>query len=302
MPNDRAWGRYVHGAADLRRTFAPIAFGELPQRRPARTALLVSANNKPYGKAFPYRLSAQFEPPYRAYRIAGLLHTRSHYDWRFFARMQMDTRSPIDLEIARDIGRFAPPQPLDDATRAALQLLRGWDGRFGPQSHAAALEHAIRESVFGDSEPFAAQLAALRSGGDGSNLRQDVFSALPYVATLDRSPWGYAGRVRVEYLLAPLHFGILDGPWLPGAGDEYTIHLQEPGLAQGFRAVWDVGDWDRGGIAIPSGESGEQGSGHYTDLTNDWTRGVLQPLSFTARAVAQDTANVLVLRPGRRSR
>ena len=211
--------------------------------------------------------------------------------------MQMDTLSPIDLEVARDLVRLSRTKPLDDAARPALQLLRAWDGRFGSQSRAAAIEHAIRESVFGDSEPFGARLAALRGSGDPSDLRQDMFSALPYIATLDTPPWGYAGRVRIEYLLSPLHFNFLDGPWLPGAGDEYTIHLQEPGLAQGFRAVWDVGNWDRGGIAIPSGESGEQGSGHYTDLTKDWARGVLRPLPFTPRAVAQDAANVLVLRP-----
>jgi penicillin G amidase len=293
VPNDPAWGRYVHQAADLRQAFAPIAFGALPKRRPARNALLVSANNKPYGENFPYRLSAQFEPPYRAYRIATLLHARSRYDWRFFARMQMDTLSPIDLEVARDIVRLNRTQPLDDAARRTLHLLRGWDGRFTPQSRAAAVEHAIRESVFGDVQALGSQLAGL--GGSGApELRQDAVAALPYS---DTPPWGYAGRVRIEYLLAPLHFSFLDGYWLPGAGDEYTIHLQEPGMAQGFRAVWDVGDWDRGGIAIPSGESGEQGSGHYTDLTRDWTRGVLWPLPFTAAAVARDAANVLVLQP-----
>jgi penicillin amidase len=295
VPHDPAWGRYVHPDGDLPKQFAPIAFDDLPHGGPARNALLVSANNKPYAKNFPYRLSAQFEPPYRAYRIATLLHTRSQYDWRFFARMQMDTLSPIDLEIAHDIARLRPTQPLDDAARQDVQLLRGWDGRFGTQSRAAALEHALRESIFGDSEEFGAQLAALR--GDAPDLRDDVFAALPYVATLGTPAWGSAGRVRVEYLLSPLHFGFLDGSWLPGAGDEYTIHLQEPGLAQGFRAVWAVGDWDRGGIAIPSGESGEQGSGHYTDLTRDWTRGVLRPLPFSHTAIERDTTNVLVLQP-----
>jgi penicillin amidase len=302
LPNDPAWGRYVHQASDLRRTFSPIAFDELPKRNPARNALLVSANNKPYGKNFPYRLSAQFQPPYRAYRIAALLHGRSRYDWRFFARMQMDTLSPIDLEIARDIVRFNPAQPLDDNARGALQLLRTWDGRFTSPSRAAALEHAIRESVFGDSDALDARLAALKGGGDAPDLRQDVVEALPYVASLGTPPWGSAGRVHIEYVLSPLHFGFLDGSWLPGAGDEYTIHLQEPGMAQGFRAVWDVGEWDRGGITIPSGESGEQGSGHYSDLTRDWMRGVLRPLPFTAAAVARDAANVLVLQPWERVR
>ena len=94
-----------------------------------------------------------------------------------------------------------------------------------------------------------------------------------------------------------MNFGFLDGAWLPGAGDEYTIHLQEPGVAQGFRAVWDVGKWDRGGISIPSGESGEPGSGHYTDLTRDWVAGTLKPLPFSRAAVDANAARVLTLRP-----
>jgi penicillin amidase len=273
----------------------------LPNRAPARNELLVSANNKPYDAGYPYRLSAQFQPPYRAYRIATLLHAHSNYDWRFFARMQMDTLSPIDLEIARDIVRSATTEPADAATRQSVQLLRDWDGRFESQSRAAAIEHAVRESVFGDSDAFAGRLASLRDDGSPSNLSQDMFALLPYVAP-DAAPWGDAGRVHVEYLLSPLHFGLLDGAWLPGEGDEYTIHLQEPGLAQGFRAVWDVGDWDRGGIAIPSGESGEPGSGHYTDLTRDWTQGVLRPLPFSRAAIARDARDVLVLQPSTRTR
>lgn len=297
VPTDPAWGRYVHPAADLRQTYAPIPFDELPNVSPGRRGVLVSANNKPYENSYPYRLSAQFEPPYRAYRIATLLHSRSRYDWHFFARMQMDTLSPIDAEIARDIARLQRPEPVDDASRRTLQLFRTWDGRFAPQSRAAALEHAVRESLFGDAEPFGAQLAALRGDRGAPEMRQNLSGVLPYAAALDTPPWRLAGRVRIEYLLSPLHFGFLDGSWLPGAGDEYTIHLQEPGMAQGFRAVWDVGDWNAGGIAIPSGESGEQGSGHYTDLTADWTRGVLRPLPFSAKAVARNAVDVLVLQP-----
>ena len=117
------------------------------------------------------------------------------------------------------------------------------------------------------------------------------------ISHFDGRAWGEAGGMRIEHVLAPMHFTFLDGAWLPGAGDEYTIHLQEPGLAQGFRAVWDLGDWERGGIAIPSGESGEPGSGHYTDLTRDWIAGVLQPLPFGDAGLRRNAAATLVLLP-----
>jgi penicillin amidase len=88
---------------------------------------------------------------------------------------------------------------------------------------------------------------------------------------------------------------LLRGATLPGDGDEYTIHLQEPGFAQGFRAVWDVGNWDAGGILLPSGESGEPGSGHYDDQALPWIRGTLTHLPFTPRAVARATVHTLTL-------
>jgi penicillin amidase len=283
VPDDPAWGRYVHPARELRSAIPPIPFDRLPHRDPARRAILVSANNKGYKPGYPYRLSAQFEPPYRAYRIAALLRSRAKYDVAYFARMQLDTLSPIDLRIARGIAGAGRDYHLgDDAD--ALRALRRWDGRYAPDSRAAALEHALRDALYGDAQV----LDAPRD--------RDVGGALAF-AGRERRRWREAGATRIQHPLAPMNFSFLNGALLPGAGDEYTIHLQEPGFAQGFRAVWDAGDWDSGGIAIPSGESGEPGSGHYTDLTRDWIEGALPSLPFSRAAIERNASTVLVLRP-----
>ena len=286
VPDDPAWGRYLHRARDLRLRFAPLPFAQLPGRGAARDTILVSANNKIYGTGYPHRLSAQFEPPYRAYRIAELLRARRRYDAEYFERMQLDTLSPIDLEIARDIVRFAGAHPASDSAAEASRLLARWDGRYEPSSRAAALAHALRLALYGQAPPFIAPR------GD-----RDLGETLPLFALGERRAWGNAGGMRIQHVLAPMNLPFLDGAWLPGAGDEYTIHLQEPGFAQGFRAVWDVGDWDRGGIAIPSGESGEPGSAHYTDLTRAWVSGSLQPLPFTRAAIERSASSVIILRP-----
>lgn len=297
VPNDPAWGRYVHPARDLHESFAPIPFTRLPASEPSRDAVLLTANNKPYGARYAYRLSAQFQPPYRAFRIAQLLRARGRYDARYFAAMQLDTLSPIDLEIARDVLRTAREHSAASDGEAIGALAR-WDGRFNAQSRTAALEHEVREALLQDGPGFSARLAALRGESNAVfGFDRDVESALSLVAFGERAPWRQAGGTRVEHFLAPMHFGFLNGDWLPGAGDEYTIHLQESGFAQGFRAVWDLCDWDRGGIAIPSGESGEPGSGHYTDLTRAWISGRLDPLPFGAAAIRAAARHVLVLRP-----
>lgn len=298
VPDDPAWGRYVHLARDLRETFAPIPFARLPGRLPSRDTILVTANNKAYEPAYPYRLSAQFGAPYRAYRIAQLLHSRARYDAGYFSQMQLDTLSPIDAEIARDVVRFARTHSSSDVSEEALAMLGRWDGRFAPESRAASLEHALRSAVLDQDPAFEQRLNQLRSDPAAPlDLERDLLGMFRFFAVRERRPWGDAGSMRIEHLLAPMNLPFLDGARLPGEGDEYTIHLQEPGLAQGFRAVWDVGDWDAGGIAIPSGESGEPGSGHYTDLTRDWVKGKLQPLPFSKAAVNRETAGILVLKP-----
>lgn len=286
VPDDPAWGRHLHRARDLRLSFAALPFAQLPGRDAAGDAILVSANNKVYGRDYPYRLSAQFEPPYRAYRIAELLRARRRYDAEYFKQMQLDTLSPIDLEIAHDIVRFAGAHPTSESAAEAARVLARWDGRYEPSSRAAALAHALRLALYGPALPFVAPRG-----------ERDLDETLPLFALRERRMWGNAGGMRIQHVLAPMNFPFLNGAWLPGAGDEYTIHLQEPGFAQGFRAVWDVGDWDRGGIAIPSGESGEPGSAHYTDLTRAWVAGSLQPLPFSRPAVKRSASSELILRP-----
>lgn len=283
VPNDPAWGRYVHRAGDLRITFPAVEFARLPARGAARDGILLTANNKPYGYGYPYRLSAQFEPPYRAYRIAQLLRSRVRYDAAYFAQMQLDSLSPIDLEIARDVARVARAYSVSRSDIETVTLLGRWDGRYEPDSRAAALEHALRLALFGLKPPPA-------------DFQRKLRDALP-LAVDQSAVWGNAGGTRIEHPLAPMNFAFLNGAWLPGAGDEYTIHLQEPGFAQGFRAVWKVGDWDRGGISIPSGESGEPGSEHYTDLTLAWVDGRLQSLPFSRSAIRQNASSVLMLQP-----
>lgn len=297
VPADPAWGRYVHPARELGKTFAPVPFARLPNAAPSRDAVLLAANNKPYGARYHYRLSAQFQPPYRAFRIAQLLGKRSFYDAAYFEAMQLDTLSPIDLEIARDVLRLTRGRS-DRAKSEAIEALSRWDGRFAPQSRMAAFAHALRQALLQEGPTFNVRLAALRGASDTAlGFARDLDAALSLAEFRETSPWLKAGGTRVEHLLAPLHFGFLNGDWLPGAGDEYTVHLQEPGFAQGFRAVWDLTDWDHGGIVIPSGESGEPGSGHYTDLTSAWISGRLDPLPFSPKAVRANAVDILLLRP-----
>lgn len=294
VPLDPAWSRYVHPARELRSVYGEIPFERLPETAPSRDGVIVSANNKMYGPGYAYRLSATFDPPYRAYRVAQLLRNRRRYDAGWFANMQLDTVSPVDAEFAR----LASAQGADrdePGFERVTRALSAWNGSFSRRSREATIEHAVRIRLEADSPSLFALLERLRAGND-TDAEADVRGALYYASTLSQ-PWGRAGAVRVEHPLAPMRFGFLNGATLPGDGDEYTIHLQEPGFSQSFRAVWEPGNWDAGGIAIPSGESGEPGSGHYDDLSGAWIAGRLEPLPFGNAAVRAATRERLLLEP-----
>ena len=292
VADDPAWGRYIHDAQDLRSRYDAVPFGSLPSTIPSRTALIVSANNKMYGAGYRYRLSPMFAPPYRAYRIASLLHDRSTYDAAYFARMQLDAQSPADAEFAHRLASYARAHA-DVLPKDVVKRLAQWNGVFAPQSHAATLAHELREEAETASvSPYAAFDALRRR-----EPPEEIIDAMrdPFLNAARTPAWGSAGAVDVFHPFGPIGFPFLNGSQFPGDGDEYTIHVQTPTLSQSFRAVWDTGNWERGGLSIPNGESGEIGSSHYNDLSPSWIEGELRPLPFSDAAVRRAAAETLLL-------
>jgi acyl-homoserine lactone acylase PvdQ len=155
--------------------------------------------------------------------------------------------------------------------------------------------HALREAVERDGVSPDAPFDALRAASPSPQVLQD----LTYAANddVDTQRWGSAGKVGVLHPFGPIGFPFLDGATMPGDGDEYTVRVQTNDLTQSFRAVWEAGDWENGGVSIPSGESGEIGSSHYDDLAEAWIRGRMESLPFSDDAVRRATRETLLLSP-----
>jgi hypothetical protein len=204
---------------------------------------------------------------------------RASYDAGYFQAMQLDTFSPIDMEIVRDL----------DAKQ-----LRVWNGRFDPDSRLASAVYELRTDLESENTSLAMLMTRLRDPEERTAIRLSSQGFLYYNA-LSRRPWGQQGAVDVENPLSPMWYGFLRGRSLPGDGNDYTIRLQETGFAQGFRAVWDTRNWDAGGISIPTGESGEVGSRYYDDAAASWIAGTLEPLPFSTKAITHATVHVLTL-------
>lgn len=271
IPDDPLWARAIHPASDLTKSYPALPFDALPNVPPSRDGIVWTANNKMYGAGYPYQLSPQFAPPYRAYRIATMLRARQKYDVAYFTAMQMDALSIPEHELA---GYF--------------KQLRTWDGRFVPNSVDATSAYTIRRELV-------RQRGDIQSGVLAARNDRGIIASLTLPAS--PQPWSQAGAVIVKHPLSALGFSFLNGTTFAGDGDAFTVHVQNNGFSQSFRAVWDVGNWDGGGIVIPQGESGQPGSPHYTDEAGDWIAGRLLPLPYSADAVRRATVQVQTLEP-----
>ncbi|MEO6834447.1 MAG: penicillin acylase family protein [Candidatus Tumulicola sp.] len=283
IPNDPLWARWFHPASDLAKRYGSVPFARLPKIGPSQNAVLWTSNNRMYAAGYPLRLSPQFAAPYRAYRVAQLLRAQSKYDVAYLTRMQMDVVSLPERELARELAPAV--RPVDSAAGNALA---SWDGEMSGNSTTATLAQALRLQVTSHvKDRMQAELAIARRSPNALHV-----SPLP-----PADPWSTAGAITPLHAFSSLGINFLDGTPLPGYGDAFTVHVQYPGYSQSFRAVWDVGNWDAGGITLPQGESGEPGSGHYTDQAGAWIAGRLWPLPFSDAAVERTAAQRETLAP-----
>ena len=283
IPNDPVRARWIHAASDLTRSYPPIPFSALPKVAPSRDAVVWSANNKMFGRGYPFELSPQFAPPYRAYRIAQLLRARQRYDVAYFARMQLDVLSLPERELAHDL---APAIGRNEATIG--EALARWNGEMDGDSTTATVIEGLRWYM---TDGHTGRMPTLLAAG----VTGDMLGTI--AAPPSPAPWRIVGAVTVRHPLASLGVKFLNGTTLPGYGDSFTLHVQYPSYSQSFRAVWDVGNWDAGGITLPQGESGQPGSGHYTDEAAEWIAGRLLPLPFSDAAVQRAAVHRETLSP-----
>ena len=298
IPADPLWGRRFHSGAALAKHYGVVPFSMLPHVAPSRSTIAWTANNEMYAPGYPLRLSAQFAPPYRAYRIATLLRARlragKKFSIAYFARMEMDVYSPAELAFARIAAHHAWRRNFGAEARL-LAALRSWNGEVAPDSLGATAAVTLRRALVQlTQQPFMTDAMSERLGAT-----PELGNALQLAARARRKivPWSVAGAVTVRHPLAALGARFLDGSRFAGDGDAFVIHVQRQGFSQSFRAVWEPGNWDRGGITIPQGESGEPGSPWYTDESGAWVAGKLLPMPWNRAAVRAATRFTLTLAP-----
>ena len=327
IPDDASWGLSTSAGATLpTKPLTYVPFAQLPHIVASRTALAISANNLSYGAGYPYRLSAYFSPPYRAAEIARSLQAQPKVDITVSRTIQADTMSPAELEFARlcVAALHKSGADRDPDVAPSYAALASFNGRFAPNSRGATVIQRVRfvatrdliashlsaataVNYLRDGPAFVTLMRALRERPRGwfphddpdAFLVASVRSAVVLFGGKDavQTPYGSAYAVLTQHPFSVFHFHFWDGPSFPGSGGSYAPAVQAIALAQSFRAVWDVGAWDAGGIDLPLGESGEPGSPHYTDAVPAWLNHGLTPLPFSDAAVAHAAVGTLTLTP-----
>jgi len=128
-----------------------IPFAELPHTLNPARGYIATANNQQVPASFPYLISTDWAAPYRAQRIIQLIEATSQHTLDDMAAMQADVVSLQARELLPALTSIAPN---DEQQRAALDLLKGWDGSMNGDSAAAAVYaayyQALPEAVFAD--------------------------------------------------------------------------------------------------------------------------------------------------------
>lgn len=104
-----------------------IPYEELPYSYNPPRGFIATANNKVIGDDYPYRISEEWDPGYRAARITEMLAANDRMDVAASAAIQADTFSPPAAEMAPYLTAIEP----DTAEEAkVIDLLKNWDYHF----------------------------------------------------------------------------------------------------------------------------------------------------------------------------
>lgn len=181
-----------------------IPFDELPARFNPAEGYIVTANNRITGDDYPYLLSGEWQPPYRARRIADLIAASAPLDLAANARIQNDT---VSLMARRFLDRALPlvhDAPAVDHSLYALALrrLQQWDGdarpeRVAPTIYFGWLVSFTRAAM---AQALGADLAGELLGGEKleqfpTNPFQEIGNELA-VRWLEEEPPAWVGDVR----------------------------------------------------------------------------------------------------------
>jgi len=310
-----------------------IPFDKLPHQYDPPGGIIVTANQRVSGNAYPYFLTHLWAQPYRARRIFDLLSQKQKLTADDFRRILGDTYTIAGGIFAREAVKIMRGQTMDDKMRQSLASFADWDGRLDADSRVApivaqmriafrqrVLKAALGEELFktfvwpnvdilidrviseqpGEWLPqeFKSYSDLLRASY--ADARQALTKSLG--ADESKWTWGAMSPARFSHPLAPApfigaQFTIVP---FPQAGTPFLLGATvNVGAQVSMRLIADPGDWDKTQHGIALGQSGLPSSSHWNDQLADWRAVTPRAFPFSKAAIAKATKETLTLEPAK---
>lgn len=132
-----------------------IPFEELPHAYNPEAGYVATANNRVVGDDYPYMLSNDWAPPYRAERIVQMIEEMSSNG----EKLSVDDMAAIQADrFSAQVSDLLPflltVEPQDDRQKRALDYLQQWQGELAPASVATSIYEAwmlhLERNLFAD--------------------------------------------------------------------------------------------------------------------------------------------------------
>jgi penicillin amidase len=309
---------------------------KLPHSFNPAAGFVATANHRMIPEHYPHKVGFEWEPPYRFERIRSVIESARHAHHKLtIADLEALQNDVVSLP-ARELQSLVRSTALRD-NPTLTEFLRWDGNLARESRPAALyevwLEEICRTLARRFSEKHSERYRGLMPNTVIALLAhpdKDLFGEDPIVARdtllLDAMR---AAREALEQRLGPdpsqwlwgslhsIHFrhpldqqpGASDlfdlGP-LSRPGDEYTVNATgfdeswaswEQIEGASYREILDTSDWDQSVAINTPGQSGQPGSRHYADLMPLWDAGRYFPLTYSRKAVEENTTDRLLLQP-----
>lgn len=307
-----------------------IPFNQLPQALNPDSGIIVTANGRVVGPNYRPYLTDRWEEPYRTSRVHDLLDDKTDLRPVDMLKVETDTYSYPELFIADQLVAAAKKvQPKEPRARKLIADARDWNGIADADSPVVSFLVMARRAAL--------QLILRPVLGDDANLYQWRSTAfLQKVLTERPAKWlppayknydellaGAAdqavsmltqqvnnGRInswqwkRLDSLdmLHPLGRSgflktLLSITGKPQSGTGYSIRAATKTHGPSERFIANLANWDDSIMLVPAGESGQFGSGHYSDQFSYWYDGKPISAPFSDSAESRSRKHTLTLVP-----
>jgi penicillin amidase len=322
------------GSTDAGEWTSYIPFDKLPHIFDPPSGIIVTANQRVVGRDYPYFLSHNWAPPYRARRINDLLTAKPKLTIDDLRKIQGDTYSIAGVTFARAAAKSLKSAPAPAAVAAGsndlsklISDLESWDGMMNADSRPAAIASQMRgafrtrilNAALGPdlAKNYTWSMAEILIDAIATDQpREWLPKEFPSYADLFRAcyeearqnltksigadesqwTWGKLAVARFPHPLAgvPLIGAQFAIPPFPQNGSGGSINV---GTSVSMRLIADPGNWDQTQNGIPLGESGIPNNPHWKDQLDDWRNVTPRALPFSKAAVASATKETVVLAP-----